>query len=372
MARVALDVVSKVFGRHVIAVRDVSLEIRSGEVMAIVGPSGCGKSTILRLIAGLESPTAGEIWIGDDRVTDLPPGRRDVAMVFQSAAMLPHLTAAQNMGFGLRLRRRPRAEIQRRVHEVAAILGVDQLLDRKPDELSGGERQRVAIGRAMLRDPKAFLMDEPLSSLDAQIRPQLRAELARLHRRLGTTIVYVTHDQSEAMTLGHRIAVVRDGSLEQVDTPERVFSCPANTFVACFFGSPAMNLLPAVLEGGEVVFEGGRLPLPPSFDLGSASPSSVTLGMRPTDLQDADWAPERGLPFLEGTVEAIEHIGSAIDVIFALSGGSGSDRGPLAARVDRRSKVLPGGAVKLVIGPSCLYLFDRQTGRAIRTPSSSR
>ncbi len=368
MARVALEAVTKVFGRHVPAVRDVSLEIESGEVMALVGPSGCGKSTILRLIAGLETPTAGEIWIGDRLVTDLPPGLRDIAMVFQSAAMLPHRTVAQNMGFGLQLRRRPRAEIKRQVVQVAATLGVDHLLDRKPDELSGGERQRVAIGRAMLRDPQAFLMDEPLSSLDAQIRPQLRGELARLHRRLGTTVVYVTHDQSEAMTLGHRIAVLREGALEQVDTPERVFTCPANTFVACFFGSPTMNMLPAVIDRRELVFEGGRLPLPSSLAWTSSSRKSVTLGLRPTDLEDADWAPERGLPVLEGVVEAIEQIGSAIDVMFTFSGSSPGARDLLTARVDRRSRARPGGVVRLVIGPDCLYVFDRMTGRSLYTP----
>src|SRR2546428_4336632 len=241
MAKIELDGVSKVFGSDVVAVDDVSLEIGDGEFMVLVGPSGCGKSTILRLLAGLEEVTQGEIYIADRNVTDLPPKERDVAMVFQNYALYPHMTVEQNIGFGLRLRGTPKAEMRSKVKEAAKTLGLHTYLARKPAELSGGQRQRVAIGRAMVREPKAFLMDEPLSNLDAKLRVQMRAELATLHERLGTTTVYVTHDQVEAMTLGQRVAVLKDGVLQQVDTPQTLFRKPANLFVAAFLGSPSVK-----------------------------------------------------------------------------------------------------------------------------------
>ena len=231
MAKIVLDGVSKVFGSDVIAVNNVSLEIGDGEFMVLVGPSGCGKSTILRILAGLEEVTAGEVIIGDTQVTDLPPKERDIAMVFQNYALYPHMTVEQNLGFGLRLRKMPKDELKRRVDDVATILGLDPLMQRKPGELSGGQRQRVAMGRAMVREPQAFLMDEPLSNLDAKLRVQMRAQLSLLHERLATTTVYVTHDQVEAMTLGQRVAVLKDGILQQVDTPQNLYMHPANLFV---------------------------------------------------------------------------------------------------------------------------------------------
>jgi multiple sugar transport system ATP-binding protein len=267
MSKIVLDSVSKVFGSEVVAVDDVSLDIEDGEFMVLVGPSGCGKSTILRLLAGLEDVTSGEIFIGDRQVTDLPPKQRDVAMVFQNYALYPHMSVEQNLGFGLKLRHTPRDEARTRVAEVARILELDALLDRKPAALSGGQRQRVAMGRAMVRQPLAFLMDEPLSNLDAKLRVQMRAELARLHERLRTTTVYVTHDQIEAMTLGNRVAVMKDGVLQQVDTPQALFNAPLNLFVAAFIGSPPMNLVEAVVQRGELAFASYRFVLPPGAGL---------------------------------------------------------------------------------------------------------
>src|SRR3954464_9943997 len=262
MAQIVLDTVTKRFSGNVTAVNDVNLEIGDGEFMVLVGPSGCGKSTLLRMVAGLEEVTEGEISIGDRVVTDLPPKSRDIAMVFQNYALYPHMTVEQNLGFGLKLRKTSKTEIRRRVDEAARILGLELLLKRKPAALSGGQRQRVAMGRAMVREPQAFLMDEPLSNLDAKLRVQMRAELARLRDRLRTTTVYVTHDQIEAMTLGDRVAVMRDGILQQVDTPQKLFNFPANLFVAAFIGSPSMNLVEAQVEDGAVSFGGLSLPLP--------------------------------------------------------------------------------------------------------------
>src|SRR5437762_3276885 len=261
MARIVLDGITRTFGSDVVAVDDLSLEIEDGEFMVLVGPSGCGKSTILRIIAGLEEVTAGEVYIGDRQVTDLLPKERDVAMVFQNYALYPHMTVEENIGFGLKLRRVSKAERARRVLEAAKILGLETLLDRRPAALSGGQRQRVAMGRAMVREPKAFLMDEPLSNLDAKLRVQMRGELARLRARLGTTTVYVTHDQVEAMTLGDRVAVLRAGVLQQVDTPQNLFHRPTNLFVAAFIGSPSMNLVDADVSNGRIVFGGHRIPL---------------------------------------------------------------------------------------------------------------
>ncbi|HMC37044.1 MAG TPA: sn-glycerol-3-phosphate ABC transporter ATP-binding protein UgpC, partial [Actinomycetota bacterium] len=280
MARIVLEGITKQFSPDVIAVDDVSLDIADGEFMVLVGPSGCGKSTILRIIAGLEEVTAGEVHIGDRQVTDLPPKERDVAMVFQNYALYPHMTVEENIGFGLKLRHVAKEEVKRRVRETARILALEPLLDRKPLALSGGQRQRVAMGRAMVREPKAFLMDEPLSNLDAKLRVQMRAELARIRQRLGTTTVYVTHDQVEAMTLGDRVAVLKDGVLQQVDRPQRLFDQPANLFVAAFIGSPSMNLVEASLEKGQVSFAGFSLPIPPDRDLTGYEGRTVIVGIR--------------------------------------------------------------------------------------------
>ena len=282
MTGITLDRVTKVYPNGVRAVDDLSLEIAEGEFCVLVGPSGCGKSTLLRMIAGLEDVTAGDVLIGGDDVTERPPQQRDIAMVFQNYALYPHMTVRQNLAFGLKLRKLPKEEWKRRVEEIAKTLGLEELLDRKPSALSGGQRQRVAMGRAIVREPKAFLMDEPLSNLDAKLRVSMRAELAKLHDRLGVTTVYVTHDQVEAMTLGQRVAVLRDGVLQQVDTPQHLFRQPANLFVAAFIGSPSMNLVDAELADGQVSFAGY------SFALHASSPlrghdGRVILGIRPTD-----------------------------------------------------------------------------------------
>src|SRR5438552_6387571 len=264
MAAIELEHVTKEFTGGVVAVDDVNLTIADGEFMVLVGPSGCGKSTLLRMIAGLEEITEGTISIGDLDVTELAPPDRDIAMVFQNYALYPHMSVKENLGFGLSVRRTPKTEIVRRVREVASLLGLQDLLERKPAHLSGGQRQRVAMGRAIIREPKAFLMDEPLSNLDAKLRVGMRASLAQLHARLSVTSVYVTHDQTEAMTLGQRVAVMRDGRLLQVDAPQRLYLEPRDLFVAAFIGSPAMNLVEAALEDDSVEFAGFRLPPDPA------------------------------------------------------------------------------------------------------------
>ena len=388
MAKIVLDGVTKAFGNEVIAVDDVSLEIGDGEFIVLVGPSGCGKSTILRLLAGLEDVTAGEIYIGDRQVTDLPPKERDIAMVFQNYALYPHMSVEQNIGFGLRLSKTPKAELRQRVHEVAKILGLDPLMHRKPAELSGGQRQRVAMGRAMVREPQGFLMDEPLSNLDAKLRVQMRAELARLHERLSTTTVYVTHDQVEAMTLGERVAVLRDGVLQQVDTPQNLYRHPANLFVAAFIGSPPMNLIEATVSSGTLSFAGFELPIADGVHLSEFEGRAVILGIRPPDFEDADvWQDERR-PTIEVTAEVTEELGSEVNVIFPVDAppvltediiAAASDdqedavqmmteiheRARFCARVDARSGVRPGARARLSVDPTRFHYFDPATGLAI-------
>jgi multiple sugar transport system ATP-binding protein len=385
MAEIALDQITKVFG-DVIAVNGVSLDIPDGEFVVLVGPSGCGKSTILRMIAGLEEVTAGEISIDGEQVTDLEPKLRDIAMVFQNYALYPHMTVEQNLEFGLKLRHMPKAERQRRVHDVAEILGLDQLLHRKPSELSGGQRQRVAIGRAMVREPKAFLMDEPLSNLDAKLRVHMRAELQRLHERLGTTTVYVTHDQVEAMTLGDRVAVLRDGVLQQVDTPQNLYRHPANLFVAAFIGSPPMNLVEAEIRDGVARFAGFEVPVGADV-LGGFVGDSVILGIRPSDIEDASlWRGEEQ-PTIEVTADVTEELGSEVNVIFRVDAPPVAteeiraatdeddeqillmaDEQPTAvfcARVDARTRTMPGQRIRLTLDPSRFHYFDPDTGLAI-------
>jgi multiple sugar transport system ATP-binding protein len=383
MATIRLDGVTKVFD-DVIAVDEVTLEIRDGEFMVLVGPSGCGKSTILRLIAGLEEVTAGEIVIDDEQVTDRSPKERDVAMVFQNYALYPHMTVAENIGFGLRLRRTPREERDARVAAVAKTLAIEHLLARKPAALSGGQRQRVAMGRAMVREPAAFLMDEPLSNLDAKLRVQMRSELAHLHERLGTTTVYVTHDQVEAMTLGHRVAVLRDGVLQQVDTPQRLFQSPANLFVAAFVGSPPMNLAEARVSGSTLSFGGFDLPIGGRSELAAHDGGRVIVGIRPSDLEDADVWSGASLPTIEVRADITEELGSEVNVLFtidappvsteetiAAGGGDEEELAPLAdrarfcARVDARTRAVPGAPITLVVDPSRFHYFDPQTGQAI-------
>ncbi|HET9249800.1 MAG TPA: sn-glycerol-3-phosphate ABC transporter ATP-binding protein UgpC, partial [Actinomycetota bacterium] len=318
MARIVLDGVTKVFGNDVVAVDDVSLEIGDGEFMVLVGPSGCGKSTILRIIAGLEELTAGEVFIGDRQVTDLPPKARDIAMVFQNYALYPHMTVEQNLGFGLKLRRVAKDQRHRQVSEVAQVLGLEKLMARKPAELSGGQRQRVAMGRAMVREPQAFLMDEPLSNLDAKLRVQMRAHFSKLHERLGTTTVYVTHDQVEAMTLGQRVAVLRDGVLQQVDIPQRLYSHPVNLYVAAFIGSPPMNLVGATVADGTVRFAGFEIPLPTDRGLEVLDGRDVILGIRPADFEDAAVWTGSDLPTIQVRADATEDLGSEVNVLFMI------------------------------------------------------
>ncbi len=389
MAKIILDGVTKVFGNDVIAVNDVSLEIGDGEFMVLVGPSGCGKSTILRILAGLEDVTAGEITIGERQVTDLDPKDRDVAMVFQNYALYPHMTVEQNLGFGLKLRKTPKPELKRRVDDAAKILGLEPLMQRKPAALSGGQRQRVAMGRAMVREPQAFLMDEPLSNLDAKLRVQMRAQLSLLHDRLRTTTVYVTHDQVEAMTLGQRVAVLKDGVLQQVDTPQNLYMHPTNLFVAAFIGSPPMNLVEARVGPRSLSFAGFELPLPVDHQISAYEGRNVVLGIRPSDLEDTGvWQNEK-LPTMEVTAEVTEELGSEVNIIFAIDAppvltedtiAAASDEAeeegmslladtkPLArfcARVDARTSCKPGQTILLTVDPERFHFFDPATGAAI-------
>ena len=389
MSRIVLDRITKLFGDDVVAVDDVSLEIADGEFMVLVGPSGCGKSTILRMIAGLEDVTAGEITIGDRQVTDLEPKARDIAMVFQSYALYPHMTVEQNLAFGLRLRKTPKAELKQRVFDAAKILGLLPLLQRRPAELSGGQRQRVAMGRAMVREPRAFLMDEPLSNLDAKLRVQMRGQLMLLHERLKTTTVYVTHDQVEAMTLGERVAVLRDGVLQQVDTPQQLYRHPTNLFVAAFIGSPPMNLVEAKVRAGRLLFGGWDLPSGDGVDLSAYEGKSVILGVRPSDMEDANVWRDDSLPTIEVTAEVTEELGSEVNVLFevdeppvtaeeirAATVEDGDDELLLAteaakcifcASVDARTTVKPGGSITLSLDPLRFHYFDPSTGRAVET-----
>src|SRR3954453_5707504 len=394
MAKIVLDHVSKVFGDDVVAVDDVSLEIGDGEFIVLVGPSGCGKSTILRILAGLEEVTDGEIFLDEREITDLPPKDRDIAMVFQNYALYPHMTVEQNLGFGLKLRKTPKVEIKRRVDDVARILGLDPLLKRKPAALSGGQRQRVAMGRAMVREPRAFLMDEPLSNLDAKLRVQMRAELARLRDRLRTTTIYVTHDQVEAMTLGDRVAVMKDGVVQQLAAPSALYWSPANLFVAAFIGSPAMNLLEATIEDGHVRFGSSSLPLPESHDLRDYAGRTIALGIRPSDFSDVSLAADDSQPSIDVAVEVTEELGSEVNVLFTLDAppvdtadtraiveDEGADaaiplmmqdgHAPCTARVDARSRCRPGERMRLAVDTSRLYFFDKDTGAAIVTPQQA-
>jgi multiple sugar transport system ATP-binding protein len=384
MAKIVLEHVVKVFGSDVIAVNDVSLDIGDGEFMVLVGPSGCGKSTILRILAGLEEVTAGEVYVGDRAVTDLPPKDRDVAMVFQNYALYPHMSVRQNLGFGLKLRKTPKEELTERVDDVAKILGLEPLMERKPAALSGGQRQRVAMGRAMVREPVAFLMDEPLSNLDAKLRVQMRAQLALLHDRLETTTVYVTHDQVEAMTLGERVAVLRDGLLQQVDSPQNLYNRPTNLFVAAFIGSPPMNLVEAKVAGRSLSFAGLQLPIAEGADLRPYDGRTVILGIRPSDLEDLDVWRNDELPTIRVRADVTEELGSEVNVIFSIDAppvqteetlAAASDEGEdlllledraqFCARVDPRSPARPGAEVTLSVDPSRFHFFDPETGAAI-------
>ncbi len=361
MARIAFEHVDKRYSGEMLAVNDLNLEINDGEFLVLVGPSGCGKTTALRCLAGLEEISGGQIVIGDRVVNDLPPKDRDIAMVFQSYALYPHMTLFENMAFSIRMRKRPKAEVEAKVQEAAKILGLENLLDRKPGALSGGQRQRVALGRAIVRDPAAFLMDEPLSNLDAKLRVQTRAEIARLHQRLGTTIVYVTHDQVEAMTMGDRIAVMRDGVLQQVGTPKMLYEAPANRFVAGFIGSPAMNFLTGrvAVDGDNVALALDGLDIPLSGRVAAlartrGADSELVVGMRPEHF-DAAASSAPGTISVPATVDVVEFLGND-ELIHANVAGN-----DVVALVPSSRGVSVGDKVTLVIADSVVHVFDPET-----------
>ncbi len=408
MAEVTLEEVTKVFGEDVIAVDKMNLDIPDGEFVVFVGPSGCGKSTALRMIAGLEDISAGKVFIGDQVVNELPPRERDIAMVFQNYALYPHMNVRENMGFALKLRKMDKSEIERRVDEAARILSIERFLDRKPKALSGGQRQRVALGRAIVREPKAFLMDEPLSNLDAKLRVQMRTEIAKLHNRIGTTSIYVTHDQTEAMTMADRIVVLRDGKVQQIATPQVMYDQPDNVFVAGFIGSPAMNFIAAHLEksngGHEVVFGNSRLPLTQEelgrarergYDPESYTGKEVVLGIRPEHIEDAETEAAEaiggsgGANTMEVEPQVIESMGSEKYLYFEVGGeqaahlqslgdmtddeapeenggGSADESGEMmVARVAAESVAKEGQQMRLVIDASKVKLFDPESEEAI-------
>ncbi len=366
MASVTYDHVYKRFG-DMVAVNDMNIHIEDKEFLVLVGPSGCGKTTALRLLAGLEEISEGQIRIGDRVVNDVAPKDRDIAMVFQSYALYPHLSVYDNMAFGLKLRKTPKEEIKRRVHEAAEILGIQDLLDRKPRQLSGGQRQRVAVGRAIVREPKVFLFDEPLSNLDAKLRVAMRAEISKLHQRLQTTFIYVTHDQVEAMTMATRIAVINKGILQQIDNPQNLYDRPDNLFVAGFIGSPAMNFFPAKLrkDSGRlfVESEGFAIPIPPE----KAQPyfayegKNVIFGIRPENIHDPHFTPSNiHSENVEALVDVTELMGNEI-FLHMVSG-----KNNFVARIDPRSKLRVGEKAQLAFDMDSFHIFDAETEKAIR------
>ncbi len=413
MAEVTMEDVTKVFGEDIVAVKDMNLDIPDGEFVVFVGPSGCGKSTALRMIAGLEDITSGKVFIGDQVVNDLPPRQREIAMVFQNYALYPHMNVRENMAFPLKLRKVDKDEISRRVEEAAKILGIETFLDRKPKALSGGQRQRVALGRAIVREPKAFLMDEPLSNLDAKLRVQMRTEIAKLHNRIGTTTIYVTHDQTEAMTMADRIVVLKDGFVQQIASPQQMYDHPTNIFVAGFIGSPAMNFMRARLErengGYAVSFGRTRLPLTRE-EIGKAKEEGhdpeqyagkeVVLGIRPEHMEDVETDAAEVLGgseesrCIEIEPQVIESMGSEkyvyfepkeqaarLDSIKEVSdvgdtqegegGGQAAEVAPessgemMVARIAPESTARQGQKMRLVVDASKIKLFDSETEEAI-------
>ncbi len=362
MASLSLDKVTKIYPNGFQAVTDFTLDIEDKEFVIFVGPSGCGKSTTLRMIAGLEEISSGELKIDDKVVNDVEPKDRDIAMVFQSYALYPHMTVYDNMAFSLKLRKVPKADIDRMVKEAAKILDLEQLLDRKPKALSGGQRQRVAMGRAIVRDPKVFLMDEPLSNLDAKLRVQMRTEISKLHQRLGATIIYVTHDQTEAMTLGTRIVVMKDGVMQQVDTPQNLYNDPYNLFVAGFIGSPQMNMVDAQVEveGDDVYLVVGptrvKLPAEKAEKVKSYAGKTVVMGIRPEDLTDDPTAIEKaGEAALEAKIEVYELLGAEVYLYFTIEGSN------FTARVNPRTTTRTGDTAKFAMDISKIHVFDKDT-----------
>jgi multiple sugar transport system ATP-binding protein len=388
MAEIILEGVTKRFPDGALAVKDVDLDIADGEFVILVGPSGCGKSTTLNMIAGLEDITEGTLRIGDKVVNDLTPKDRDIAMVFQSYALYPHMSVRENMGFPLRLAKVDKTTVNKKVEDAARVLDLTEHLDRKPANLSGGQRQRVAMGRAIVRDPKAFLMDEPLSNLDAKLRVQMRTQISRLQRRLGTTTVYVTHDQTEAMTLGDRVVVMRQGLVQQIGTPAHLYDHPRNLFVAGFIGSPAMNFLTATLEHNTLRSPVGELPLDhrtrQALERQNA-PRDVIVGLRPEAFQDAALAHERGRPHFTVTVDVLESLGSDVFVYFTAEGAAATtseleelaadsgarDTGAtpqIVARLDAATRAREGEPVKLQVDMGKAHVFDPGTGSNLTHP----
>ncbi len=371
MADVILEHIYKRYGTKQVAVKDFNLHIQDKELMVFVGPSGCGKSTTLRMIAGLEDISDGILKIGDRIVNDVPPKDRDIAMVFQNYALYPHMNVYENMAFGLKLRKTPRDEIDRRVRDAAKILQIDHLLGRKPKELSGGQRQRVAMGRAIVREPKVFLMDEPLSNLDAKLRVEMRSQISQLHRRLGATIVYVTHDQVEAMTLGNRIVVMRDGVIMQVDTPMNLYDFPQNKFVAGFIGSPSMNFLTARVQNGEFTIGGSRVAAMGRLaeSLKAFEGRDVIMGVRPEHLGVPGVTDiPQGVNHLRGKVIVVEPLGAQTDLIVNI----GDE--PIVVKVEGQAMVNVGDDIDLLVDQTRLHAFDPATEAAVDrgTPSGTR
>ena len=369
MANISLREIYKVYPGDITAVHDFNLEIEDKEFIILVGPSGCGKSTTLRMIAGLEEITKGELYIGDKLVNDVAPKNRDIAMVFQNYALYPHMSVYKNMAFGLKLRKVPKDEIDVKVREAAKILDIEHLLQRKPKALSGGQRQRVALGRAMVRNPAVFLLDEPLSNLDAKLRASMRSELTKLHKRLGTTFVYVTHDQIEAMTMGDRIVVMNDGLIQQVDTPQNLYDNPCNLFVAGFIGTPPMNFMEGVVaksaQGWVVRVGESELPIPEERIAGSkVAPyrdKQVVVGVRPEDLHlEPTRLEQAATGTLEASVELAERMGSEIYVYSKRDGNN------LIAKVPPYTQVEDGDQIKISVNCSKIYLFDKESQRVIK------
>lgn len=367
MANVTLRHIYKVYAGGVTAVNDFNLAIKDKEFIVLVGPSGCGKSTTLRMIAGLEEITEGELYIGDKLVNDVAPKNRDIAMVFQNYALYPHMTVYDNMAFGLKLRKVHKTDIDKKVKEAAKILGIEEYLQRKPKALSGGQKQRVALGRAIVREPQVFLMDEPLSNLDAKLRVQMRTEITKLHNRLATTFIYVTHDQTEAMTMGTRIVVMKDGFIQQVDSPQNLYDYPCNKFVAGFIGSPAMNFIDCTLveENGSVFARFGENKiLIPEGRIAKLTDKSyigreVTLGIRPDDIHDEEVFIQNYPEATVGAyVELIEKLGFETLLYLNISGKEDEN---IVARVNPRSTVMVNDTVKMVFDPNRIHLFDKET-----------
>ena len=367
MASLSLQHINKTYPNGFEAVKDFNLEIADKEFIIFVGPSGCGKSTTLRMVAGLEEISSGTLKIGDKVMNDVEPKDRDIAMVFQNYALYPHMTVYDNMAFGLKLRKVPKDEIDKAVREAARILDLEKLLDRKPKALSGGQRQRVAMGRAIVRNPKVFLMDEPLSNLDAKLRVQMRIEISKIHQRLGATIIYVTHDQTEAMTLGDRIVVMKDGVVQQVDTPQNLYEKPVNLFVAGFMGSPQMNFLDAVVDvKGDTAYlkvAGSEIPLPPAKSKklieGGYAGKTVTFGIRPEDVYDSEMFIETAKCVFESTIKVYELLGAEVYLYFDLA------EFPITARVDSRTTARPGDTVKFAFDVEKIHVFDKETEQVI-------